>query len=282
MAHEQYDLRAHFSTEKPAFSLINNILTAMNNKQIVGVCNLQKAFDCVDHKILLEKLEFYGVKGIFKKLIISYLTSRYQRVVMGLSSKWEITKSGVPQASILRPLFLFYINDLSKIINKDNNMVLHANDNSVIITDTNNMNFKMNLNQTFKNTNTWFNVKFLTLNFNKTQYLEFRFKNGCNIVTQIGYDQKIIFNVAETKFLGLTIDDTLTWEQHIDMVINRLSSTCYALQNIKYMLSFGTSRLIYFAHVQSIMNYGIILWAGSSYPKKVFILQRKIAVFFGR
>jgi hypothetical protein len=82
--------------------------------------------------------------------------------------------------------------------------------------------------------------------------------------------------VAETKFLGLTIDDTLTWKQHVDTVINRLTSACYALQNMKYMVSVGTLRLIYFAHVQSSMNYGILFWAGSSYVKKVFILQKKI------
>jgi hypothetical protein len=95
-------------------------------------------------------------------------------------------------------------------------------------------------------------------------------------VTEIGYDQKIISIVAETMYLGLTTDDTLTWKQYIDMVINILSSTCYALWNIKYMVSFGTLRLIYFAHVQSSMNYGIIFWGSSSYAKKVFILQKKI------
>jgi hypothetical protein len=95
-------------------------------------------------------------------------------------------------------------------------------------------------------------------------------------VTQIGYDQKIISNMVETKFLGLIIDNTLTWKQHIDMVINRLSYTCYALRNTKYMVSLGTLKLIYSAHVQSIMSYGIIFWAGSSYANKVFILQKKI------
>jgi hypothetical protein len=128
----------------------------------------------------LEKLKFYGVKGIFKPLIKSYFTGKYQRVVLGLSSdsnnssKWEITKS-VRQCSILGPLFffLFYINDLPKIIHKDNNMVLYADDTSIIITDTNNMNIKRNLNQTSKDINTSFNVNFFTLNFNKTQYLEF-------------------------------------------------------------------------------------------------------------
>jgi hypothetical protein len=98
---------------------------------------------------------------------------------------------------------------------------------------------------------------------------------GCNTVTQINYDQRSISNVTETRFLGLIIDDALSWKQHIDLVISRLSSTCYALQNIRYIVSFATLRLIYLAQVQSIMSYGRIFWGGS-YHAKVFILQKKI------
>jgi hypothetical protein len=110
----------------------------MNNNIIVGgiFCDLQKAFDCVNHKILLDKLEFYGIEGKFKT-IESYLTGRHQRVALGIitdsnnSSKWDVIKCGVPQGSILGPLFfLFYVNDLLKIINKDNNMVPFADDNN--------------------------------------------------------------------------------------------------------------------------------------------------------
>jgi hypothetical protein len=101
MAHEQYGFRAHYSTEKATFSLINSILTAMNNKQIVGgiFCDLQKAFDSVGHKTSLEKLEFYGVKGICKTLIKSYLTDRYQRVVLGLA--FESNNSSLNGKSII-------------------------------------------------------------------------------------------------------------------------------------------------------------------------------------
>jgi hypothetical protein len=155
-------------------------------------------------------------------------------------------------------------------------MVLYAGDTSIIITDTNNLNFETDLNQTFKDINIWLNDNLLILNFNKTQYLEFRSVKCCNTATQINYDQKIISNVTETRFLSLVIDDALSWKQHIDLVINRLSSACYALRNIKYIVSFATLRLIYFAHVQSIMSYGIIFWGGSSHVKKVFILQKKI------
>jgi hypothetical protein len=117
LAQEQYGFRTHLSTEKVAFSLSNSILTAMNNKQTVGgiFCDLQKAFECVNHKILLDKLEFYGIKHIFKTLNNSYLTGRHQRVVLGhitdsnSTSKWEIIKCGVPQGSILGPLFFFIL-----------------------------------------------------------------------------------------------------------------------------------------------------------------------------
>jgi hypothetical protein len=92
----------------------------------------------VNHKILLDKLEFYGIEGKFKTLIKYYLTGRQQRVVLdniidsNNTSKWETIKCGVSQGSILGPLFfLFYINDLPKILNKDNSMVLYADDTSI-------------------------------------------------------------------------------------------------------------------------------------------------------
>jgi hypothetical protein len=95
LTNEQYGFRAKSSTEKASFQLIIEILNALNNKFMVGgiFCDLEKAFDCVNHEFLMNKLEFYGVTGKFFSLIQSYLENRYQRVVINgknLSHKYNI------------------------------------------------------------------------------------------------------------------------------------------------------------------------------------------------
>jgi hypothetical protein len=232
---------------------------------------------------LLKKLEFYGIEG-FKTLIRSYLTGRFQRVVLDYridsnnSSKWERIKCGVPQDSILGPLFcLLYINDLPKITNKNNSMVLFADDTSIELTDINKLNFKINLKQTFKDINMWFTSNLLALNFDKTQYMEFRSRNYYKVTTQVNHGQISLKNATETKFLGLIMDDTFTWKQHIEYLKKKISLTCFALKNIKDTVSLQALRLIYFANVHSIISYAIIFWGDSPSVKKVFIPQKELS-----
>jgi hypothetical protein len=155
-------------------------------------------------------------------------------------------------------------------------MDLFADDTSVIITDTNKPAFNITINQMLQDLNTWFNANLLTLNFNKSYDLEFRTKNYYNVNTQISYEQKYLTNATKIKFLGLIIDDTLSWKQHIEQVVNKMCSACYVLRTIKHILPHDTLRVIYFAHIHSIIRYGIIFWGNSSYAKKVFILQKNI------
>jgi len=218
LVQEKFGFRTQHLTEQAAFSLINSILTAMNNNQIVGgiFCDLQKAFDCVNHKILLDKLQFYGMDWKFKTLIESYLTNRYQKVTLNKidynnnSSEWVRINCGVPQGVILGPLFfLIYINDLPTLINKDNNIILYADDTSIVITDANRDDFILRANMLFNDINAWFKNNSLKLNFSKTHYLEFRSMTHYKINIQIYHNHNYISNATQTKFLGLTIDDTI-------------------------------------------------------------------------
>jgi len=140
LANNQFGFRNNTSTELASYLLINKTLEALNNKLLVGgiFCDLRKAFDCVDHEILLTKMYNYGISGKELKLITSYLQDRNQRVIISSRSKqycseWESIKQGVPQGSVLGPLLLVtYINDLPQTINTLANTILFTDDTSMI------------------------------------------------------------------------------------------------------------------------------------------------------
>ena len=112
-------------------------------------------------------------------------------------------------------------------------MILYADDTIIIITGSNKWDFNENSKQAFQDINAWFINNRLTLNLNKTQFLEFRTNHHSNDIIQSAYDIKGITNATEARFLGLILDNTLSWKKHIEQVVSKMCSACYALQNIK-------------------------------------------------
>jgi len=180
LATEKYGFRNNSSTEKASFKLINEILLALNNKLTVGgiFCDLEKAFNSVNHNIILSKCEFYGFRGKTNALLWSYLSDRYQRVLVHNSSsnattfsEWGKIKHGVSQGSILGPLFfLIYINDLPNTIADPLKLILFADDTSIIIINPSPSKFKEDINNIIDNINDWLKGNSLSLNFDKTYF----------------------------------------------------------------------------------------------------------------
>jgi hypothetical protein len=111
---------------------------------------------------------------------------------------------------------------------------------------------------TFKNIDELFKANLLSLNFDKTNFIEFITKNSFHIDVNIGCDNKLIYSTSNLKFLGLIIDNTLTWKGHIEMIVPKLSAACFTVRAVKSLVSRDT--LMIYSYFRSIMNYGLIFW----------------------
>jgi hypothetical protein len=164
--------------DNDVYALLNEVLAALNNKsRAKGIlCDIEKAFDFVNHDVHLHKLEIYGVTGTTKELFSQFLSNRYQRVNLKdkfsdqtLTSNWSKIKHWVPQGSVLGPLlFLLYINDFPLAINKSPTPILFADDTSLVITDRNPDNIDAKLNINLQIVYKWIKSNLLSITFLKT------------------------------------------------------------------------------------------------------------------
>jgi hypothetical protein len=169
--------------EDAIFSLLDRIITPLYHRKCMGgiCCDLTKAFDCVNHDTLLNKLQYYGVIGNCFSWFKSHLANRKQKVCISAnilnqetSSSWKKIISGVPQGSILGPfLFVIYLNDLPYGFQQESKPVIYADDVSVILTASNETELKTQFSQTLDYMIEWFSVNGLSLNMDKTNIMKF-------------------------------------------------------------------------------------------------------------
>jgi hypothetical protein len=152
--------------------------------------------------------------------------------------------------------------------------ILFADDTSILISHSVFFNFKNEIKTIFNNLNQWFKNNLLSLNFSKTQFINFTTRKSNQIEITINHNNKIIPTCISTKFLGLTVNCTLSWRDHIDLVTKKLSTICYLIRNIKPYLSSSTLKMIYYSLFHSIMSYGIIFWGNSPHSSVIFKMQK--------
>ena len=146
----------------------------------------------------------------------------------------------------------------------------------MIITNPSPSNFKKSVNNVIQDINEWFNTNLLSLNLDKTHLIQFVTKNSSSIDFNIMYGNNKTANVYNTKFLGLTLVNTLSWRTHIDTIIPKLSSACFALRVVKPFLSQDSLKMVYYSYFHSTVTYGLIFWGNSHYSNIIFRLQKRI------
>jgi hypothetical protein len=122
----------------------------------------------------------------------------------------------------------------------------------------------------------WFADNKIILNLQKTNIMKFVTKNMPHCPLTIGYKYKYVEEVVSTKFLNIRLDNHLNWKDHIDQIIPKLSSACYAVRQIYYFINQNTLKSIFFAYFHSVVKYGIMFWGNLSNSRKIFTLQKKI------
>jgi hypothetical protein len=172
---------------------------------------------------------------------------------------------GVPQGSVLGPLlFLLYINDFPLFIDKLATPIMFADDTSALIADKNTDNLVSKLHSTFQAVNKWFMSNLLTLNFSKTHSMQFLTRNAKPIEKKVHFFEHELTDVSHITFLGLKIDNYLSWNLHIDNLINKLTSICFMSRVAKPFISPSSLLTIYYSLFHSVLSYGIVFWGQSA------------------
>ena len=279
----QYGFRANHSCEHAVGQLVGSVVKGLENRHNMAciMLDLSKAFDTIDHTILLAKLELYGVRGQPLAWFKSYLTDRKLRVKCRTISSPTETKSeyhsihyGTPQGSCLGPLiFLLFINDLH--LNLSNSECIQFADDTTLVFVHRNQNYlRYCMESELAIVQDWFNANRLTLNVGKSSYLLFHghTKNFSNFKIELNNIE--IPRVTHSKFLGTWIDESLKWEIHANKILMKLKCGTGMLRRSKNLLSKKAKRLLYFGQIHSHLAYCLSIWGSMLSKQMIYKLSK--------
>lgn len=294
LSERQFGFRIGRSTEDAVIELTTAVLGNIERKRkSVGIfLDLSKAFDTVSIPILLDKLQQIGVRGSVNNLFKSYLTNRTQVVVINDNvSDEEDVIFGVPQGSVLGPtLFLVYINDLCKLMLPKCHIYTYADDTALIISGESWDETKLLAESALRVVLGWLSSNLLTLNLDKTKFITFSantqtqpksFLINAHTCLPPNHSSSCCQTLKRThsiKYLGVHLDSTLSWSAHIDSTVARVRKLMFVFRNLRSVADYSCLKTVYYSLAQSIINYCITAWGGSTVTQMIKVERAQRAV----
>ena len=250
-----------YGTQHVLLGFLEACKKTMDSKGVAGAAltDLSKAFDCLNHKLLIAKLNEYGSSGSALPFIHSYLTDRMQRVkVNGSFSTWTSTVLGVPQGSVLGPLlFKIYLHDLFMFL-EETEICNYADDTTIYLCCPNIENVIMHLKNDALKIPEWFPNNYMKLNEDKCHLMIFGAKGSNETTIKIG--EACVKESTEENLLGITFDQSLSFKQYGQPLCKKASQKLHALARIsRYMDTEKLQRLMR-AFVLSPFSYCLLFW----------------------
>lgn len=251
--------------------------------------DLAKAFDTVDHRLLIERLERLGIRGVCLKLLKNYLCNRIQRVKIGsvLSQPLQINM-GIPQGTVIGPtLFLVFINELLCIPNLEINS--YADDSVILFCGDTWDHVYEEAVRGMRSVYAWLKNSKLKLNIDKTKFITFSLTTAgqpdfdsipvhSQCCTSINCDCQAVAKESSIKYLGVYIDQFLRWDVHVENMIKKIKGLVYIFYNLRNVLDENMLLRVYEALVLSILRYGLPIWGGmfKCYLNSIQVIQNSI------
>ena len=254
--------RKKYSSQHALLNLINNWYNKLdaNNKVGAVLMDLSKAYDTLPHDLLIAKLAAYGLGNKSLNFLLSYLKNRKQRVRIGsYLSEWLLILLGVPQGSILGPiLFNIFLNDLLLFL-EDYDVCNFADDNTISVYGKTSNEISEKLEVSCNLALDWFKNNSMVANPKKFQVLYIDGGREDSLLS-LNINGKVITSTETVKLLGLTIDNKLTFNQHITTLCRNASSKSKALLRIRHYLSYAQANVLCNAYILSAFTYCPIVW----------------------